>query len=233
MESLRNLIDIIKYHHKPTSWTDWRRMVIKGQISGIDRQLAPKMFYMSQGLLEVFDEMLPVRNGRIDDSKESAAVKKALMGLEVARALVIDSLQESLLVQSVDDGVSGFTSRGAYVRQSTKPGQIGSIHTHPIDIMSSSGDIANILTKDLSTIIIVTPIKVITLFRSLETPFFTIKEVVDGYLTKMGVSKGRIRERSINLEDNLWTFNYQDLDELKILGYEAKRGERVFIRKTV
>ena len=40
MESLRNLIDIIKYHHKPTSWTDWRRMVIKGQISGIDRQLA-------------------------------------------------------------------------------------------------------------------------------------------------------------------------------------------------
>ena len=233
MEVFRNLRDIIKYGHKPTSWVEWRRMVIEGRKNGVDRRLAPEMFYISQGLLEVFDEMLPVRNGRIDHSKESAAVKKALIGLEVARALVVDSLQESLLVQTVDDGVSGFTSRGAYVRFSAKPGQIGSIHTHPSNGMPSSGDIGNILTKDLSTVIIVTPIRVIAVFRSLETPFFTIKEVVDGYLTKMGVLKGKINERSINPEDNLWTVNYQGLDELKILGYEAKRGDRVFIRKTV
>lgn len=232
MEVLRSLKDIVIYGRKPIGWTEWRRMFIEGRKKGVDSQLAPKMFYMSQDLLEVFDEMLPAKKGRVDTSRESEASKKALMGLEVARGLVVDFFGKSLLVQSVNDGDSSLTSRGSSVTRSVKLGEIGEIHTHPRDIMPSSTDIGNILIGDFSTEIIVTPRRVIVLFRSLETPVFQFKPMVEGYLTQMGASKSKIERPSLNKEENLWTVSYQDLSELKILGYEGKRGQRVFIRKT-
>lgn len=92
--------------------------------------------------------------------------------------------------------------------------------------MPSSTDLFHLLLHDDIIGLVITPYRVIALFRTDKTPTFTNLIIVKGYLEGMGKTKGRIVDKS-----GLWTLNHRDLNELHILSYEAERGRNVFVRK--
>lgn len=241
MEILQSIKDRIVYGEVPTAWDQFKKTLLERRLRGLIMAEAPRTFYVGKGLMAVFDEMLPVKAGRIDRSKNTAAVNKALNGLEVARAIVTNNKGEAFSVQIKDDGITRRLENASEIRTRRKDYQFGSMHTHPEDGLPSMGDVEGLLKPDNLFEIIVSPNRVIALFRTTDTSTFSSNILAQGYLNQMGVTNGKIdqfnefyTEFSANFSGrsfvkNAWSLDYQDLKELRILGYEANRGSNVFV----
>lgn len=241
MEILKTIKDRLFYREVPLAWDQFKQTLLERRLRGLIMAEAPRVFYVSKGMVAVFDEMLPVKKGRIDKSINTPAVQKAINDLEVARAIVTNPNGKSLLVQTADDGIAQYLENGSEIKITRRDRQFGSIHTHPRDGLPSMTDILTLLKPDNSCEIIVTPNRVIALFKTTDTPIFSSELIAEGYVMQMGRSKGKINrfdeiytELSAGLSGlpytrNGWCLNYQDLREINILGYQAKRGSDVFV----
>lgn len=209
----------------PMEWEEWKQTIIKNRQNGIPEELAPKQFRVSNELLNTFQEMLPIQFfGMSENDSEREAANKAKAGLEVGRILVIDPSNNRLLVQTQNNGESKLIEAGRELRLRRKTGQIGILHTHPKNGMPSSTDIKTFLAGKDTAWFIITPIRVISFFRTDQTPNLPFP-IIDGYLNAMRDSKKR------HTNQDGWDLTYEDLNELHILGYQADRGSNLSVRK--
>jgi len=226
ISKLHSLKDKLRYGEDlPLQWNEWKKVVINGAQNVIPEELAPKRFYVSGELLRTFQEMLPIQFfGISEDDSQREAANKAKSGLEVGRILVADPPNNRLLVQTQNNGDSQLIEGGRELRLRRKAGEIGILHTHPKNGMPSSTDIATFLAGRHTAGFIITPIRVISFFRTDQTPNLSFP-IIEGYLNAMAKSK----KRSINQAG--WSLTYEDLNELHILGYQSDKGSKLFVRK--
>lgn len=227
-EILHSLRDKLIPRETPSAlWNEWKQTIIENRQRGIPEESAPLVFSVGKTLLDTFQEMLPVKYpSAIDDKLFPDAAKLAKKKLEVARTLVLDESKTKLLVSVQNGGESKLHEEGRMVSRDRVKNEIGGLHTHPNNNMPSSTDAALLLHDDIITEFIITPWRVIALFRTDKTPTFSDSLVANGYLEEMGKSKGKRLDNS-----GIWVLTYKDLNELHILGYEASRGKEVFRRK--
>lgn len=226
-QRVRQLKDrVMPKEEAPLSWEGWKQIIIANRDTGISEGLAPKRFAVSQSLLDTFHELLPIKsNGQLDTSKPSEEVERARAGLEVDRSLVLDPSGTRLLVNRRGSGDSHRRIDGASLMHRKRPGEIGIIHTHPNDAMPSSTDLIPMLVYNDVTGMIVTPRRVIVLFRTDQTLVFPNLQLAKQVLDEIGRAEHRV-----NNEGN-WMSTSRDLRSLDILRYEAIRGEAVFTRQ--
>ena len=242
VEKFRAFTELFRYGERPLSYEKWEKLVLKYTERGIPLYRAPSTFTLTETFMKTFDEMLPVKNGKLDTSIQSEAVSKAEKRLEVGRGISSGPYGKHLLVEAKDSGYSEAKPEGSYLYRDPIPYEIGSIHTHPPDLnpMPSSMDVTRMVQGE-SLSIVVTPRKVVTLLRSSKTPFLPKRVDAENFMSQMAERKKKHilifsptthKEKELeDLEDTkLWVTNYSDLSELDILSYEAKRGKPIFTR---
>lgn len=237
MERFRRFKEKFKSAEKkpsPMSWDEWKKLILEHKTSGIPPQNIPDSFIMADGFMNHFDQMLPARNGIIDDSKYKEAAEKARNFWEVGRGIRTDAENSRFLIQEKNCGESGKNEHGVYLHRKPIPGEIAALHTHPVDSMPSSADLLYLIYPPNVLEGVITPHRVILMIKTIKTPVFYLPAVAKGYLHQM--KKEQSVENMVSpmhqKEKQCWETTYADLAKLHIVGYEAPRGENVFVRKT-
>ena len=221
------------------SYEKWEKLVLKYEKKGIPLYRAPNTFTMNETFINTFDEMLPVKNGKLDTSIQSEAVSKAEKRLEVGRGISSGPYGTHLIVDARDSGYSEAKPEGSYLYRDPTPYEIGSIHTHPpgLDPMPSSIDVTRMIQGEPLSMV-VSPRKVVTLMRSNKTPFYPKLAEAEDYMSQMAERKNKhvlifssdAEKKGETKKEKVWVTNYADLYDLNILSYEAKRGKTIFTR---
>lgn len=227
-ERLRlSIAELFPKENPPVPWEQWKRIIILNQATGIPERFIPNRFTVGQGLMDTFQEMLPIkRPGVISNTDFPESAKVAKSGLEVSRSLVIDKSGMKLLVEKINGGKSEKHKAGASLIHTPKPNEVGVIHTHPIDAKPSSSDALSILRDGNIIELVVTPARVFALFRTDRTHIFRDKQVAKSFIDLMAAIKDRSHS-----DLGVWTLEYEDYRHFNILIYEAKRSKNVFVRK--
>lgn len=242
MDKFKNILLPQPKDKLPTTWDEFKQILLLGRRAGVNEIGLTSVFQMGDVLMDTFDEMLPRGNIATDTKKKiDIALGRASIGEEVGRSLATDELGTKLFVQKRNTGTSTPTSTGVRLTLQQTPGTIGDIHTHPIDVMPSGGDLTAILTGTHVVKMIVTPRRVFVLVRTNKTPNFPQQLVALGYVKEMGKQKGKLVGAPSDFldewmpglatdmrQDMNWTTDYASLAELHIRCYEAKRGNNVF-----
>lgn len=148
------------------------------------------------------------------------------------------------MVQTRNAGVSTQTMSGIRLTRMPVLGEIGDIHSHPIDEMPAGGDYGSFLTGHHVVKFVVSPRRVFALVRLPNILRFPDSKSARQYIVQMGRTKGKLgidvddfmREWMPGLAEEIekdlnWVVDYDSIKELRAACYEAKRGEKVYKRK--
>ena len=241
MEKFRAFREWFRYGERTASFEKWEKLIVRHK-GGMPFHRAPQSFTMTDTFMKAFDEMLPVKDGKLDTSIENEAVDKATKRLEVGRGITCGPGGKHLTVETKDSGRSEAKPEGSYLFRDPVPFEVGSVHTHPpgLSIMPSSPDVCRILQGEAVSIV-VSPKKVVTLVRSDKTPFHPERAKAEKVMSEMGKKKSKqilVFSASPEKTDKddpmkgkeVWSTSYADLSDLYIISYEAKRGKNIFVR---
>lgn len=225
--------------NEPIEWLIMREAILAGKVNGIPEINLPETFLVNDTLLETFQEMLPATDSETDSKIRELAYQGGDIGPEDARVLVTDRSETKLFVQQQNHGISIRTETGITTAIAIPPGAIGLIHTHPIDEMPSHFDILMLLTREHVLAILVTPLRIIMLFRTPKTLFLgdDILGAEMSLLNIVGTMFGRNTLSPGSSYSRLglcWVADYPAM--VRLLGlacYEAARGEKIFRRITI
>ncbi|MBI4064849.1 hypothetical protein HY409_00560 [Candidatus Gottesmanbacteria bacterium] len=132
----------------PMAWSDFKQTILLGRFSGVNEAGLPRSFTMGDVLLQTFDEMLPKESGLGHALRKfQVETGRRPIGDEVGRAIITDQLGSKFMVQTRNVGVSTQTMTGINLHMTPVPGEIGNIHTHPIDVMPTGGGLREFFNR--------------------------------------------------------------------------------------
>lgn len=195
----------------PVEWETFKQLVLRYRGTGIPEINIPQSIILSDRMFSFLDEMQDAET----DAERAARIQSMLLSSMVNPEEPFSSIYSELAERgrAIDTNIGGtkflienrintnsrVTISGVFLTSEYTPNQIGYIHSHPVDVNPSPDDVVPLLMGLHSLEFIVTPQRIILLLANDETAQFRSAlyskslayGLAKGYLTQMGIQKGR------------------------------------------